>query len=110
MNRRASDIEKGLASSPPAEALAETAPPPPKEPAPLPTSLAGPTGPTRATPELSGRLKGLTLWQQVLVLAVWPFLEQVLNFLVGYVDTALAGHPPLPPPTPSASPLTSPGA
>ncbi len=42
--------------------------------------------------ELGGRLNGLTLPQQVYVLAAWPFLEHVLNFLVGFVDTALAGH------------------
>jgi putative MATE family efflux protein len=29
---------------------------------------------------------------QVVLLAVWPFLEQLLMFLVGFVDTALAGH------------------
>ncbi len=42
--------------------------------------------------ELSGKLAGKTLPQQVLILAIWPFLEQLLNFLVGFVDTFLAGH------------------
>lgn len=42
--------------------------------------------------QLPGRLAGLTLTQQVFALATWPFLEQVLNFLVGFVDTFLAGH------------------
>ncbi len=41
---------------------------------------------------LPGRLAGLSLPRQVFVLAFWPFLEQLLNFLVGFVDTALAGH------------------
>ncbi len=89
MNRRASDIEKGLASAPPAEALADSAPGAARTstaqsrmPGHLPAPLL----------ELSGKLKGLTLTKQVLYLAIWPFLEQVLNFLVGYVDTALAGH------------------
>ena len=41
---------------------------------------------------LSGNLAGLSLPTQVLVLAIWPFLGQVLNFLVGSVDTALAGR------------------
>lgn len=42
--------------------------------------------------ELSGRLAGLSLPRQVYVLAVWPLLEQVLNFLVGTTDLALAGR------------------
>lgn len=42
--------------------------------------------------ELSGKLAGLTLKQQVFFLAIWPFMEQMLNFLVGFVDTYLAGH------------------
>lgn len=42
--------------------------------------------------ELSGRLAGLSLPRQIMVLAVWPLFEQVLNFLVGFVDTMLAGH------------------
>jgi putative MATE family efflux protein len=42
--------------------------------------------------ELSGRLAGLSLLQQVGVLAIWPFLEQVLNFLVTFVDTVQSGH------------------
>ncbi len=29
---------------------------------------------------------------QVLTLSVWPFLEQLLNFMVGFVDTVLAGR------------------
>lgn len=42
--------------------------------------------------ELPGKLAGLTLGRQVYVLAVWPFMEQMLNFLVGFVDTMLAGY------------------
>jgi|GEM_PF-6471522 len=42
--------------------------------------------------ELSGKLAGLSLSQQVLTLAIWPFLEQLLNFLVGFVDMGLAGR------------------
>lgn len=34
----------------------------------------------------------MSLPRQVATLAIWPFLEQVMNFLVGFVDTALAGH------------------
>ena len=41
---------------------------------------------------LPGRLSGLSLRRQVLVLSIWPLLEQLLNFLVGTVDLALAGH------------------
>ncbi|MCP4194979.1 MAG: MATE family efflux transporter [Planctomycetaceae bacterium] len=42
--------------------------------------------------ELPGRLAGLSVWRQVLVLAIWPLLEQLLGFLVGFVDTAIAGR------------------
>ncbi len=42
--------------------------------------------------ELGGRLAGLTLTQQVMVLAIWPFLEAMMGFFVGFVDTALAGR------------------
>jgi putative MATE family efflux protein len=43
-------------------------------------------------PQLSGRLAGLSLPRQVMVLALWPLLEQVMQFLVGTVDLALAGR------------------
>ncbi|MEM8782926.1 MAG: MATE family efflux transporter [Planctomycetota bacterium] len=42
--------------------------------------------------ELGGKLAGLSLPRQVAVLAVWPFLQQVLAFLVNFVDTAIAGR------------------
>ncbi|MEX0745552.1 MAG: MATE family efflux transporter [Phycisphaeraceae bacterium] len=63
--------------------------------------LTLPQGPRAALPrplpptarrELTGRLAGLSLPRQVYVLALWPFLEQVLNSAVGFVDTALAGR------------------
>ena len=41
---------------------------------------------------LSGPLGALPLPQQVLRLAIWPLMEQLLNFGVGFVDTYLAGH------------------
>jgi putative MATE family efflux protein len=34
----------------------------------------------------------VSLRRQVVALALWPFLEQMLSFLVGFVDTALAGR------------------
>lgn len=34
----------------------------------------------------------LPIWKQVLVLSFWPMLEQVMNWLVWFVDTYLAGH------------------
>ena len=42
--------------------------------------------------QLGGRLAGLSLPRQIAVLAVWPLLEQALNFLVTFVDTVQAGH------------------
>lgn len=42
--------------------------------------------------QLTGKLAGLSLPKQVFVLALWPLLEQVLNFLVGTVDIAIAGR------------------
>lgn len=44
--------------------------------------------------QLSGKLAGLSLPQQVFVLALWPLLEQVMNFTVGLVDMAIAGRLP----------------
>ncbi len=40
--------------------------------------------------ELSGKLAGKKIWHQVLILAIWPFLEQIMMFLVGMVDTRLS--------------------
>lgn len=42
--------------------------------------------------QLAGRLSGLSINRQIAVLAVWPLLEQTLNFLVTFVDTVQAGH------------------
>ena len=44
--------------------------------------------------QLSGKLAGLSLPRQVFVLALWPLLEQVMNFTVGLVDMAIAGRLP----------------
>ena len=41
---------------------------------------------------LGGKLAGLSLTKQVLVLAIWPFLENFLGFLVGFVDMLIAGR------------------
>lgn len=40
--------------------------------------------------KLAGRLGKLPLWQQVMSLALWPFLEQILSFLVSSVDLFLS--------------------
>jgi len=42
--------------------------------------------------QLSGKLGTLSLPRQVLFLAFWPFLEQVMSLAVGTVDLALAGR------------------
>ncbi len=42
--------------------------------------------------QLGGKLANRSLGAQVFLLAVWPFLEQLLGFLVGTVDLALAGR------------------
>lgn len=44
--------------------------------------------------KLSGRLAGLTLRRQIFVLAIWPFLQQLLSWLVSTVDTIVAGYQP----------------
>ena len=44
--------------------------------------------------KLSGRLAGLSLRRQVYVLAIWPFLQQLLSWLVSTVDTIVAGYQP----------------
>ena len=48
----------------------------------------------RAVPEVSlgGRLAGLSLPRQMAVLAVWPLLEQVLAFCVGFTDLLISGR------------------
>jgi len=42
--------------------------------------------------ELGGRLAGLTIPRQVVMLAFWPLLEQIQGFLVGVTDQVLAGR------------------
>jgi putative MATE family efflux protein len=44
--------------------------------------------------QLSGRLAGLSLRRQIFVLAIWPFLQQLLSWLVSTVDTVVAGYQP----------------
>lgn len=44
--------------------------------------------------KLSGRLAGLSLRRQIFVLAIWPFLQQLLSWLVSTVDTVVAGYQP----------------
>lgn len=48
----------------------------------------------RSEPEvrLAGTLGGLSLPRQVMVLAFWPLLEQLLAFCVGYSDQLIAGR------------------
>ncbi len=41
---------------------------------------------------LGGSLEGLSLSRQVLVLAMWPLLEQVLTFFVGLTDLLISGR------------------
>lgn len=41
---------------------------------------------------LGGRLEGLSLPRQVLALAMWPLLEQVLAFFVGLTDLLISGR------------------
>lgn len=62
-----------------------------EEPDVLP-SAPPPARPQAVQRQLAGRFGQLSLPRQVLALAAWPLLEQLLNFLVGFVDTALAGH------------------
>jgi putative MATE family efflux protein len=47
---------------------------------------------TSAAVRLGGRLGGLSLPRQVLVLAAWPLLEQVLAFFVGLTDLLISGR------------------
>lgn len=42
--------------------------------------------------QLGGRLAGLSLGRQVLALALWPLLEQVLAFFVGLTDLLISGR------------------
>ncbi|MBX2852058.1 MAG: MATE family efflux transporter [Phycisphaeraceae bacterium] len=59
-----------------------------------PAPAATPKRSTINEKQLTGKLAGLSLPRQVFVLALWPLLEQVLNFLVGTVDFAIAGRLP----------------
>ncbi|MFD2256491.1 MATE family efflux transporter [Luteolibacter algae] len=42
--------------------------------------------------ELAGKLGGMSLTRQVLTLAMWPLLEQILAFFVGMTDILIAGR------------------
>jgi len=42
--------------------------------------------------DLGGRLGGLSLRQQILSLAVWPLLQNLLTVMVGFADRIIAGH------------------
>lgn len=42
--------------------------------------------------QLGGRLAGLSLSKQVMILAMWPLLEQVLAFFVGLTDLFISGR------------------
>lgn len=42
--------------------------------------------------DLGGRLGGLTLKQQIISLAVWPLLQNLMSVLVGFADRVIAGH------------------
>ncbi|MEM9079649.1 MAG: MATE family efflux transporter [Verrucomicrobiota bacterium] len=46
----------------------------------------------RSRGTLGGRLGGMSLQRQVMSLALWPFLEQILGFLVATVDLVLTGR------------------
>lgn len=41
---------------------------------------------------LGGRMAGLSLPKQVMVLAMWPLLEQILTFFVGLTDLLISGR------------------
>lgn len=45
-----------------------------------------------AQQELAGSLAGKSIPRQVVILAIWPLLEQLLGFLVGMTDSVLAGR------------------
>jgi len=50
-------------------------------------------GPAAAVPlELGGKLAGLSLPRQVLALALWPFLQNLMGVGVGFADMMIAGR------------------
>ncbi|MFK7790835.1 MAG: MATE family efflux transporter [Phycisphaeraceae bacterium] len=55
---------------------------------------AGSLSAVKQPKKLSGRLAGLSLRRQIFVLAIWPFLQQLLSWLVSTVDTIVAGYQP----------------
>ena len=46
----------------------------------------------KRTPILAGKLGGLSLSKQVVVLAVWPLLENAMTFLVGVTDIMVSSR------------------
>ncbi len=42
--------------------------------------------------DLGGKLTGLSLNQQILALALWPFLQNILGVTVSFVDRVIAGN------------------
>ena len=70
----------------------ESASEPGESPAAADVDAPHPAEPSAKPAELGGKLAGLSLPRQVYVLAVWPFFQQLLNWLVSAVDTAVAGR------------------
>ena len=50
-----------------------------------------PTG-RRAEVELGGMLAGLSLRKQIISLALWPFLQNIMGTMVSFVDRIIAGN------------------
>ncbi len=50
-----------------------------------------PTG-RKAPVELGGMLAGLSLRKQIISLALWPFLQNVMGTMVSFADRIIAGH------------------
>lgn len=55
-------------------------------------AVSGPSGSVAESGSLGGRLGGMSLGRQVLALALWPFLQNLLGVGVGFADMMIAGR------------------
>lgn len=57
-----------------------------------PANAIEPPTDKKASVELGGKLAGLSLTRQIVALAAWPFLQNLMGTMVSFSDRIIAGH------------------